>query len=94
MALGLRREAAARFTFLMSIPAITAAAGKEALAVRHLAFGADDATIFAVGALTSAVTGYLTVKYFLRFLVNHRLDVFAWYRAVLAVATFVWLAGR
>jgi undecaprenyl-diphosphatase len=94
MALGLRREAAARFTFLMSIPAITAAAGKEALELRHLAFGVDDAAIFAVGALTSAVTGYLTVKFFLRFLVGHRLDVFAWYRVLLAAVTFAWLAGR
>ena len=29
-----------------------------------------------------------------RFLVSHRLDVFAWYRVALAAATFVWLAAR
>jgi undecaprenyl pyrophosphate phosphatase UppP len=44
--------------------------------------------------LTSAVVGYLTVKYFIKFLVTHRLDVFAWYRVGLAAATFVWLAAR
>jgi undecaprenyl pyrophosphate phosphatase UppP len=43
---------------------------------------------------TSAIVGYVTVKYFVRFLANHRLDVFAWYRVALAAATFVWLAGR
>lgn len=94
MALGLRREAAARFTFLMSIPAILAAGAKEALELRHLTLGADAVPLFAVGMVTSAVVGYFTVKYFIRFLVSHRLDVFAWYRVALAAATFVWLAVR
>ena len=41
--------------------------------------------------VTSAVVGYVTVKYFIRFLATHRLDVFAWYRVVLALGTFTWL---
>jgi undecaprenyl-diphosphatase len=94
MALGLRRDAAARFTFLMSIPAILAAAAKEALELREMALGAQDAALFTVGMVSSAVVGYLTVKYFIRFLATHRLDVFAWYRVALAAATFVWLAAR
>jgi undecaprenyl-diphosphatase len=94
MALGLRREAAARFAFLMSVPAILAAAAKEGLELRHMTLGPDAVPLFLVGMLTSAVVGYLTVKYFIRFLVSHKLDVFAWYRVALAVATFVWLAAR
>lgn len=94
MALGLRREVAARFTFLLSIPAILAAAAKEALKLRGTPFGADDAAVFAVGFVASAVVGYLTVKYFIRYLVTHRLDVFAWYRLALAAVTFVWLGTR
>ena len=38
-----------------------------------------------------AVVGYLTIKYFLRFLAAHRLDVFAYYRLALAAVTVVWL---
>jgi undecaprenyl-diphosphatase len=94
MALGLRREVAARFTFLMSIPAILAAAAKEAIALRQVAFGAHELALFAVGMGTSALVGYLTVKYLIRFLATHRLDVFAWYRVGLSLATFAWLAGR
>jgi undecaprenyl-diphosphatase len=94
MALGLRRDAAARFTFLMSIPAIVAAAAKEALELRETALPSDAVSFFAVGMLTSAVVGYLTVKYFIRFLATHRLDVFAWYRIAVAAAAFVWLALR
>jgi undecaprenyl pyrophosphate phosphatase UppP len=44
--------------------------------------------------VTSAVVGYFTVKYFIRFLTAHRLDVFAWYRLALALVTFAWLAWR
>jgi undecaprenyl-diphosphatase len=94
MALGLRREVAARFTFLMSIPAILAAAGKKGLELRAVPLSTDDVVLFAVGMATSAVVGYLTVKYFVRFLATHPLDVFAWYRVALATATFVWLAGQ
>jgi undecaprenyl-diphosphatase len=94
MALGLRRDVAARFTFLLSVPAILAAAAKEGLALRHLPFTAADAQLFLVGLATSAVVGYITVKYFIRFLATHRLDVFAWYRIALAGLTFAWLGAR
>jgi len=94
VALGLRREAAARFTFLLSVPAILAAAAKEALDLRGVPMAASDVMLFAVGFLTSAVVGYVTVRFFIRYLVTHRLDVFAWYRLALAAATFVWLGTR
>jgi undecaprenyl-diphosphatase len=91
MFLGMRRDAAARFTFLLAIPATLAAAGKESLELRHLALSGDMMILFIVGVLVSGVVGYLTIKYFLRFLAGHRLDVFAYYRLLLAAATVVWL---
>jgi len=92
MLLGVRRESAARFTFLLAIPAILAAAGKESIELRHMHPDAHLLTLFAVGALVSAVVGYLTIKYFLRFLARHRLDVFAYYRLALAAVTLARLA--
>ena len=91
MLLGLRREAAARFTFLLAIPAMLAAAAKEALELRHMPLPDGSATIMAIGVVVSAAVGYLTIKYFLRYLAGHRLDVFAYYRWALAAATFIWL---
>ena len=91
MLLGLRREAAARFTFLLSIPAMLAAAGKEALEIGHLPLGAGAIELFLAGTVVSAVVGYLTIKYFLRFLAINRLDVFAYYRLALAVCTLIWI---
>ena len=91
MFLGLRRDAAARFTFLLAIPATLAAAGKESLELRHMGVSAANAELMAIGIVVSGVVGYITIKYFLRFLAGHRLDVFAYYRWALAAATFVWL---
>ena len=44
-------------------------------------------TLFAVGLVVSGVVGYLTIKYFLRYLANHSLAVFAYYRFALAAVT-------
>ena len=94
MFLGLRRDAAARFGFLLGVPAIAAAAAKEGLALAGAGLGGGAWLLFALGAGTSSVVGYLTVKYFIRFLAAHRLDGFAYYRLALAMATVVWVAAR
>ena len=93
MFLGIRRDAAARFTFLLAIPAMAAAAAKETLEVVQLDLPAASLQLFAVGMVVSAAVGYLSIKYFLRFLAGHKLDVFAYYRLALAVATVVWLVS-
>ena len=91
MFLGVRRDSAARFTFLLAIPAMMAAAAKEALALRSMTLAPGSYQTIAVGMIVSAAVGYLTIKYFLRFLAGHKLDVFAVYRLLLAAATVVWL---
>ncbi|HUR21454.1 MAG TPA: undecaprenyl-diphosphatase UppP [Vicinamibacterales bacterium] len=92
MLLGMSRLASARFTFLLSVPAIGAAAVHEGLKLRHAVLGGHDWALFAVGFGTSAVVGYLTVGFLLKFLVSHRLDVFAWYRIAIGVAILIWLS--
>ena len=91
MLLGIRRGAAARFVFLMSVPAVLAAAGREALALGETGLPASDLGLFAVGVVVSGVVGYVTVKYLIRYLGSHSLDVFAYYRFALAGAVVVWL---
>jgi undecaprenyl-diphosphatase len=90
MLLGLRREASARFSFLLGVPAILGAAVKEGASLVRTGLSSHEAWLFAVGMASSAVVGYLTVKYFLRYLVSHRLDVFAYYRLALAAAVVLW----
>jgi undecaprenyl-diphosphatase len=92
--LGLRRDTAARFVFLMSLPAVMAVAVKEVIDLRDVGLAGLPVTILAVGLVTSAIVGYITVKYFVRYLASHSLDVFAYYRFALAAVTFVWLWTR
>jgi len=94
MFLGLRRDAAARFTFLLAVPAMLAAAAKEALELRTAPVPDGSAALMITGVVVSAVVGYLTIKYFLRFLATNRLDVFAAYRLLLAAATVAWLLAQ
>ena len=91
MFLGMRRDAAARFTFLLAIPAMVAAAAKEGLALAQSEVPSVDLGMVAVGMVTSAIVGYLTIKYFLQFLGGNRLDVFAYYRLALAAVTLLWV---
>ena len=44
-----------------------------------------------MGLVVSGVVGYLTISFFLRYLVNHSLSAFAIYRFVLAGVAAVWL---
>jgi undecaprenyl-diphosphatase len=88
--LGLRRAEAARFIFLLAIPAILGAAASEAPKLVKAGLG-DTAPLFVIGVVSSAIVGYLAVKYFIRYLGNHSLAVFAWYRLALAAVTVLWL---
>jgi undecaprenyl-diphosphatase len=57
--------------------------------------GTGQAQVFLIGMGVSGVVGYFTIKYFLKYLVNHTLAPFAWYRIALAAVTLVWLvSGR
>jgi undecaprenyl-diphosphatase len=92
--LNIERASAARFVFLMSLPAIVAAAAKEALDLSEAGLAGLPVTILAVGLVVSAIVGYITVKYFVRYLAQHSLEAFAYYRFVVAAVTIVWLLTR
>lgn len=89
--LGLRRAAAARFIFLLAIPAILAAALHEAPRVLRSGLGGETGALFLIGIASSAVVGYVAIAYFIRYLARRSLAVFAWYRLGLAAAVVVWL---
>lgn len=91
---GLRREDAARFVFLLSLPAVLAAAAREAVEVVEIGVTNLPVTLFTVGLVVSGGVGYLTIKYFLRYLAAHSLAMFAYYRVALAAVTVVWLWTR
>lgn len=88
LALGLKREAAARFSFLLSAPIIGGAGAKSlwniARDIRANGIDSVDIASFAAGFLTAAVSGYFCIKYLLRFLAKHPITVFVFYRWAMA----------
>jgi undecaprenyl-diphosphatase len=82
--LGLRREEAARFSFLMSVPIIAGAGSAQLVEVAAEGIGAYDALLFCIGFVSSAVVGYLAIRFFIRFVADHSLRAFAYYRFALA----------
>jgi undecaprenyl-diphosphatase len=94
MLLGLTRESAARFSFLLGIPAITAGAAKEGVHLLKTGISAADAQLFAIGMISAAAVGFLTIKFLIRYLAGHSLNAFAYYRLALAAVTVAWLITR
>jgi undecaprenyl-diphosphatase len=83
----LDRRAAARFSFLLSTPAIAAAAGKDFwdLAKHQGGLPADMRVPFAVGILVSAIVGCLTIKFFMDFLRRSTFTPFIIYRIIFGI---------
>jgi undecaprenyl-diphosphatase len=82
---GLDRRTAARFSFLLSLPAIAAAALLELVEERHALLGSREAVEAAIwGTLTAAIVGYAAIRWLLRMLTSHSLWPFIAYRLALA----------
>jgi len=90
LGLGLRRETAARFSFLMSIPIVLGAGLRT---VGHFGVGVAPGALTA-GFLAAAVFGFLSIRFLLRLLIGHGFGIFVWYRLGLAVLVAAVLLAR
>lgn len=87
---GLKREAAARFSFLLMIPAITASGLLELVEAWHI-LPDDSWTPLIVGTIVAGVVGYLAIWFLLAFLKRHSTAVFILYRIILGIVILVLL---
>lgn len=91
--LGFTRSDAARFSFLLSIPAIAGAGlfeAKDAIAM----LGRSALPALAIGITTAALSGYLAIAWLIRWLGSHDMVGFAAYRIMVGVALLAALFGR
>lgn len=94
MLVGMSREGAARFSFLMSIPVMVGAGvltGRKVVASPEVLSELGPA--IAVGFLTAAVSGYVVIRWFLGFLKRRSLYWFAAYCAVVGVLGVIFVDG-
>lgn len=91
MMCGLRRDQAARFSFLMATPITFGAALKKSIDLfgSGVPLSPDERTALIVGVLASGIGGWLVIRFLLNFLRGHSLDVFAYYRIALAIVVLV-----
>jgi undecaprenyl-diphosphatase len=87
--LGLERQTAARFSFLLGIPTLTIATLYQSLK----AFGNVDTSIaLLVGIFSTFVFSYLSIAFLLRFLQRNSNWVFVWYRLAFGTSLLVAIA--
>ncbi len=98
LALGLERPAAARYSFLLSAP-IIAGAGLKSLYDIYKGLGSGaiargDLLLFPIGFVAAAVSGYLVIRFLMRFLQTNSTAIFVYYRWALAVLIIVVALAR
>lgn len=90
MLFGLKRDEAARFSFLLGIPIITLAALKDGVDVIQGASRLPGSLpVLVLGFLASGLCGYFAIWGLLRFVKNHRLYWFAAYTGVLGTVILI-----
>ncbi len=88
--LGLDRRAAARFSFLLSVPAVVLSGLFQLLALVREGFGDSGGLVgLVVATLLAFVVGYASIAFLLRWLTTHSTAVFVAYRVALGAAVLV-----
>ncbi len=89
--LGLNRESAARFSFLLSIPAVLAA-GLLQFVKEYKYLDRNTLIAVAVSTLVSGISGYAAIAFLIRYLKTHTTSLFIIYRIIVGAGIFLLLA--
>lgn len=84
--LGLRRQEAARFSFLLGLPAIAASGALEFLGLLQAGLEDEGLLSLGIGVSAAALSSYLAIGFLLRFLQRHGTYLFIYYRILLGAA--------
>ena len=92
--LGISRADAARFSFLLGTPILAAATGLSLYQLWQAGSGAEHSVLpLVIGVIFSFGSGYLCIRYFLRFLQTRTYRPFVFYRLGLAAFILFWLVS-
>jgi len=90
--LGLKRETAARFSFLLSVPAILGSGLLEFYSsLEYIQF--DGMMNLVIATIVSAISGYVTIAFLLSFLKKNSTLVFVFYRIAIGLLIFALIEG-
>lgn len=88
MLIGLERRVATEFSFFLAIPLLFGATGYELYKLHNL-ISASDFSILGIGFFAALVSGFVSVRWLLRFITSHDFRIFAWYRIGFALLILV-----
>jgi undecaprenyl-diphosphatase len=91
--MGLERSTAARFSFLLGVPAITLSGLVELKGLLDTGFGNAGVVPLVGGIVAAVVSSYLAIFWLIRFLKQHSTWVFVWYRLAFGAAILLALAS-
>ena len=83
---GLTQEEAVRFGFLLSLPILFGAGLKKLFEVRSELLSTDLGVSLLLGSVTAFVTGLIAINFLIKYLKNHNLNLFIYYRIALSIA--------
>jgi undecaprenyl-diphosphatase len=92
-AMGLDRESAARFSFLLSLPIIAGAGAYKAVDLAQTGLHGH-AGEFVAGMVASAISGFVVIWGLLRYLKRHDFSVFLWYRVAVAALVVILIVAN
>lgn len=84
MMLGIKRATIVEFSFLLAIPTMAAATGLDILKNRELLMNSN-MSLLAVGLVTSFISAFIAIRWFLGFIQKHTFTPFGWYRIIVAL---------
>lgn len=91
--MGLERSTAARFSFLLGIPAITLAGLVELKSLFDSGLSSTSTLPLIVGLISSAVFSYLAIAWLIEFLKQQSTWVFVWYRLAFGIVILIAVSG-
>ncbi len=89
LSLNLKREVAAKISFIMSIPIVLVAGLKKIYDLSQQTVSSQEIVLMSLGLVSAALIGYICLKYFLQYVQKHSLNVFAVYRIILGLIVLV-----
>ena len=84
LAMGISREAAAKFTFFLAIPVMMGASLLKIVKYEGEVTGAEIATLI-IGMVVAFVVSWVVIKKFMAYIKKHSFTVFGWYRIAVGV---------
>jgi undecaprenyl-diphosphatase len=88
---GLSQEEAVRFSFLLSVPVLFGAGLLKLFEVRHLLSSSAFLSPLILGSVVAFLTGLASISFLMKYLKTHNLNIFIWYRVVVAILILILL---